>query len=98
MEIERENMIKIGTKVEFNYGAMHPVEYGVITKIENNIATIKAIDDRGAWPSVGFVEEIKPGRIFLIHSRPDLIMRGVSCDMIPTLIILNHGSLHLGQP
>ncbi len=63
MEIERENMIKIGTKVEFNYGAMHPVEYGVITKIENNIATIKAIDDRGAWPSVGFVEEINLGRI-----------------------------------
>ena len=48
-------MIKIGTKVEFNYGAMHPVEYGVITKIENNIATIKG--------DVGFVEEINLVRI-----------------------------------
>jgi hypothetical protein len=55
MEIERENMIKIGTKVEFNYGAMHPVEYGVVTKIENNIATIKG--------DVGFVEEINLVRI-----------------------------------
>ena len=43
-------MVKVGTKIEFNYGAMHPIEEGVVTKVEDNIATIKG--------DIGFTEEI----------------------------------------
>ena len=43
-------MVEIGTKIEFNYGAMHPTEFGVVTKIKDNIATIRG--------DTGFIEEI----------------------------------------
>ncbi len=36
MKIERENMVKIGTKVVVNYGAGIPEEYGVVTAIKND--------------------------------------------------------------
>ena len=44
------DMVTAGTKIEFNYGALHPVEFGVVTKVEDHIATIKG--------DIGFVEEI----------------------------------------
>jgi len=43
-------MVEIGTKIEFNYGAMHPTEFGVVTKVKDNIATIRG--------DIGFIEEI----------------------------------------
>ena len=53
-------MVEIGTKIEFNYGAMHPTEFGVVTKIKDNIATIRGdtgfIDGWGL--AEGFIEEI----------------------------------------
>ncbi len=52
-------MIEVGTKIRFNYGAMHCEEFGTVTKVEDNIATIRG--------DIGFVEEVnlscimKPG-------------------------------------
>ena len=43
-------MVEIGTKIEFNYGAMHPREHGVVTKVMDNIATIKG--------DIGLTEEV----------------------------------------
>jgi len=43
-------MVEIGTKIEFNYGAMHPTEFGVVTKVKDSIATIRG--------DIGFIEEI----------------------------------------
>ena len=43
-------MVEIGTKVEFNYGAMHPTEFGVVTKVKDSIATIRG--------DTGLIEEI----------------------------------------
>ena len=54
-------MVKVGTKIEFNYGAMHPREHGVVIKVKDNIATIKG-DGIGpyGWPEgdIGFTEEV----------------------------------------
>jgi hypothetical protein len=43
-------LVKVGTKIRFNYGAMHCEEFGTVTKVKNGIATING--------DVGFVEEI----------------------------------------
>ena len=43
-------MVEIGTKIEFNYGAMHTIEFGVVTKVKDSIATIRG--------DTGFIEEI----------------------------------------
>ena len=43
-------MVTAGTKIEFYYGVLHPTEFGVVTKVEDNIATIKG--------ETGFIEEI----------------------------------------
>ena len=43
-------MVKVGTKIEFNYGALHPRDHGVVIKVKDNIATIKG--------DIGFTEEI----------------------------------------
>jgi hypothetical protein len=49
-------MVEIGTKIEFNYGAMHPTEFGVVTKVKDSIATIRGAPlFRG---DTGFIEEI----------------------------------------
>ena len=50
MRNKEVDMVTVGTKIEFNYGALHPIEEGVVTKVEDNIATIKG--------DLGFVEEI----------------------------------------
>jgi len=56
-------MVKVGTKIEFNYGAMHPREHGVVTKVKDNIATIMV----NAYGSdVGFTEEINLSCIRLL--------------------------------
>ena len=41
MRNKEVDMVTVGTKIEFNYGALHPIEEGVVTKVEDNIATIK---------------------------------------------------------
>ena len=51
-------MVKVGTKIEFNYGAMHPREHGVVTKVKDNIATIKG--------DIGFTEEVNLSCIRLL--------------------------------
>jgi hypothetical protein len=38
-------LVKVGTKIRFNYGAMHPRDYGVVIKVENNIVTIKGLNE-----------------------------------------------------
>ena len=43
-------MVKVGTKIEFNYGALHPRDHGVVIKVKDNIATIKG--------DIGFTEEV----------------------------------------
>ena len=44
-------MVKIGTKLRFNYGAMHCEEFGTVTAMSDfGIVTIKG--------DIGFVEEI----------------------------------------
>ena len=44
-------MVKIGTKLRFNYGAMHCEEFGTVTALSDfGIVTIKG--------DIGFVEEI----------------------------------------
>ena len=44
-------MIDVGTKIRFNYGAMHCEEFGTVTDVSNiGIVTIKG--------DIGFVEEI----------------------------------------
>ena len=48
---EREPMIEVGTKIRFNYGAMHCDEFGMVTAVSDfGIVTIKG--------DIGFVEEI----------------------------------------
>ena len=51
-------MVKVGTKIEFNYGAMHPRDYGVVIKVKDNIATIKG--------DIGFTEEVNLSCIRLL--------------------------------
>ena len=51
-------MVKVGTKIEFNYGALHPRDYGVVTKVKDNIATIKG--------DIGFTEEVNLSCIRLL--------------------------------
>jgi hypothetical protein len=62
-------MVKVGTKIEFNYGAMHPRDYGVVIKVKDNIATIKG-DGIGpsGWPEgdIGFTEEVNLSCIRLL--------------------------------
>ena len=44
-------MIEVGSKIRFNYGAMHCEEFGTVTDVSNiGIVTIKG--------DIGFVEEI----------------------------------------
>ena len=44
-------MIEVGTKIRFNYGALHCEEFGTVTAVSNiGIVTIKG--------DVGFVERI----------------------------------------
>ena len=50
MRNEEVNIVTAGSKIEFNYGVLHPTEFGVVTKVEDNIATIKG--------ETGFIEEI----------------------------------------
>ena len=38
-------MVKVGTKIEFNYGALHPRDHGVVIKVKDNIATIKGLTE-----------------------------------------------------
>ena len=40
-------MITAGTEIEFNYGALYPPEFGVVTKVEAGIATIKVACEIG---------------------------------------------------
>ena len=51
-------MVKVGTKIEFNYGALHPRDYGVVIKVKDNIATIKG--------DIGFTEEVNLSCIRLL--------------------------------
>ena len=51
-------MVKVGTKIEFNYGALHPRDYGVVIKVKDNIATIKG--------DIGFIEEVNLSCIRLL--------------------------------
>ena len=51
-------MVKVGTKIEFNYGAMHPRDHGVVIKVKDNIATIKG--------DIGFTEEVNLSCIRLL--------------------------------
>ena len=44
-------LVKVGTKIRFNYGAMHCDEFGMVTAVSDfGIVTIKG--------DIGFVEEI----------------------------------------
>jgi hypothetical protein len=51
-------MVKVGTKIEFNYGALHPRDHGVVIKVKDNIATIKG--------DIGFTEEVNLSCIRLL--------------------------------
>ena len=51
-------MITAGTKIRFNYGAMHCEEFGTVTDVSNiGIVTIKG--------DIGFVEEINESCIMM---------------------------------
>jgi hypothetical protein len=82
---KREKMIEIGTKIRFNYGAMHCDEFGTVTDVsDSGIVTIKG--------DIGFVEEVNescimmPGEttvngspigifVFETNSRPLLVVK-----------------------
>ena len=55
-------MIEVGTKIRFNYGALHCEEFGTVTAVSNiGIVTIKGDEsfaDNLIKGDVGFVEEI----------------------------------------
>ena len=55
---KREKMIEVGTKIRFNYGAMHCDEFGTVSAVSDfGIVTIKG--------DIGFVEEINESCIMM---------------------------------
>jgi hypothetical protein len=55
---KREKMIEIGTKIRFNYGAMHCEEFGRVSAVsDSGIVTINGY--------IGFVEEINESCIMM---------------------------------
>ena len=61
MRCERKKskkMIEVGTKIRFNYGALHCEEFGTVTAVSDlGIVTIKG--------DIGFVEEINESCIMM---------------------------------